>query len=57
MLKEIQENHELLYCKYKELFSSTAATPLFYGLIKTHKEGLPICSKVSFINSPSYKVA
>ena len=29
MLKEIQENHELSYSKYKELFSSTAATPLF----------------------------
>ena len=57
MLKQIQENHELSYSKYKELFSSTAATPLFYGLIKTHKEGLPIRPIVSFINSPSYKVA
>ena len=56
MLREIQENHELSYSKYKELFSSTAATPLFYGLIKT-QEGLPIRPIVSFFNSPSYKVA
>ena len=42
---------------YKKLFSSTTATPLFYGLIKTHKEGLPIRPIVSFINSPTYNLA
>ena len=56
-LKQIHEKHELSYNQYRDLYSSTASTPRFYGLIKTHKEGLPISPIVSFIDSPSYKLA
>ena len=37
-LKELKDKGVVPEDHYKKLFSSTAATPLFYGLIKTHKE-------------------
>jgi hypothetical protein len=43
--------------QYKYLRSSTASTPLFYALIKTHKPNNPIRPIVSFIDSPTYKLA
>lgn len=56
-IKDLKDRQLLPEKLYKRLYSSTAATPMFYGLIKTHKEGLPIRPIVSFINSPSYNLA
>lgn len=39
------------------MYVSTAETPRFYGLIKTHKENNPIRPITSFIGSPTYKIA
>jgi hypothetical protein len=59
-------NNELRYLKnlcsltdgqYKYLRATTASIPLFYALIKTHKEHNPIRPIVSFIDSPTYKLA
>ena len=38
--------------EYEKLYSSSAVTPSFYGLIKIHKEGNPIRPIVSFCSSP-----
>ena len=43
--------------EYKHLYVNTAITPLFYALIKTHKPGFPIRPIVSFIDSPTYRLA
>jgi len=40
--------------EYQKLFANSATIPLFYALIKIHKQGNPIRPIVSFINSPSY---
>jgi hypothetical protein len=42
---------------YSLLYSSTDVTPIFYGLIKIHKEGAPIRPIVSFVGSPTYELA
>ena len=39
------------------MYYSTAETPRFYGLIKTHKENYPIRPITSFIGSPTYQIA
>lgn len=42
---------------YKNLYCNKAVTPKFYATIKTHKEGNPIRPIVSFIESPTYRLA
>ena len=56
-LKDLKQKQLFTEHGYKTLYSTTAATPLFYGLIKTHKENFPIRPIVSFVNSPSYNLA
>ncbi len=42
---------------YYKLRSSAGKTPLFYGLPKIHKPGIPLRPIVSFINSPTYQLS
>ena len=42
---------------YDRLRSSGGLTPLFYGLPKIHKPGVPLRPIVSFITSPSYQLS
>ena len=56
-LRDLKQKQLFTEHEYKTLYSTTAATPLFYGLIKTHKENFPIRPIVSFVNSPSYNLA
>ena len=56
-MKDLKNNQLLSNDEYKHLYTSTASSPRFYGLIKTHKTNNPIRPIISFINSPSYKVA
>lgn len=39
------------------MYCSTAQTPRFYALLKTHKENYPIRPIVSFIGSPTYQIS
>ena len=59
-------NNELMILKrtsliseeeYKFLRSTTSSIPRFYPLIKTHKINNPIRPIISFIDSPTYKLA
>ena len=59
-------NNELMILKrtsliseeeYKFLRSTTSSIPRFYPLIKTHKINNPIRPLISFIDSPTYKLA
>ena len=42
---------------YFRLRSSANKTPLFYGLPKIHKLGIPLRPIVSFVNSPTYQLS
>ena len=56
-LKRLKDENSLSADEYKYLRSTTASTPLFYALIKTHKINYPIRPIVSFCDSPTYKLA
>ena len=56
-LKQLRDFCCLTEEEYKYLRSTTASTPLFYALIKTHKPNNPIRPIISFIDSPTYKLA
>ena len=56
-LKSLKDENSLSDEQYKHLRSTTASTPLFYALIKTHKLNYPIRPIVSFCDSPTYKLA
>jgi hypothetical protein len=56
-LKKLFDSKLFTKNEYFKLFANAAIIPLFYALIKTHKIGNPIRPIVSFIGSPSYKVA
>jgi hypothetical protein len=43
--------------QYKQLYCNKIVTPKFYATIKTHKVDNPIRPIVSFIDSPTYKLA
>jgi len=53
----LKDNAALSEEDYKILRSSTSSTPLFYALIKIHKENYPIRPIVSFIDSPTYNLS
>ena len=52
-----KEQRKIFGKLYPSFYINKATTPLFYGLIKTHKVGLPIRPIASLVNSPSYKLA
>ena len=56
-LKQLLDMKLLSKIQYHNLFANSALIPLFYALIKIHKIGNPIRPIVSFIGSPSYKIA
>lgn len=53
-LMELKKKKLISDEQYKILYVNSSITPLFYALIKTHKEGFPIRPIVSFIDSPTY---
>ena len=55
-LKDLKQKQLFTEHGYKILYSTTAATPLFYGLIKTHKENFPIRSIVSFVTTMLHNI-
>ena len=56
-LKLLKEDKSITENQYFKLFAKCASLPMFYGLIKTHKNGNPIRPIVAFIGSPTYNVA
>ena len=56
-LKKLKDTSSLSDEEYRRITSTTSSTPLFYALIKTHKNNYPIRTIVSFCDSPTYKLA
>ena len=56
-LKQLYDKKLLTRDEYLSLFANSSTIPLFYALIKTHKAGYPLRPIVSFVDSPSYKIA
>ena len=52
-LKTLENKKKIDRNQYLKLYSTPANIPLFYGLIKLHKEGHPIRPIVSFCGSPT----
>lgn len=56
-LQKLKKEQKISRQEYDHLYCSTAQTPRFYALIKTHKENNPIRPIVSFIGSPTYQIS
>ena len=57
LLSKLKEEKKISKQQYDRMYCSTAVTPKFYGLIKTHKENNPIRPIISFIGSPTYQIS
>ena len=56
-LKSIEEKGNLSRGQYLRLYPSDPSPPLFYGLPKVHKQGVPLRPIVSTIGSATYEVS
>ena len=54
---KLRKEKKLNQKQYENLYCSTAISPVFYALIKTHKDNYPIRPIVSFVDSPTYQVS
>ena len=57
VLQRLKSEKKLSKAEYDLLYCSTAQTPRYYALIKTHKINYPIRPIVSFIGSPTYQIS
>ena len=56
-LKDLKSKSMVTESEYKMLYSNTPLNALFYATIKINKEGYPIRTIVSFIDSPTCQLA
>ena len=56
-LKTIENKGNLSRSQYLKLYPSDRSAPLFYGLPKVHKEGVPLRPIVSSIGSATYEIS
>lgn len=54
-LMKLKKKKSITQQEYEKLYSNTCIAPVFYALIKTHKENFPIRPIVSFVGSPTYE--
>ena len=56
-LKSLEKKGDIPSKLYKRIRPSGCRPPLFYGLPKVHKPGVPLRPIVSSVNSPSYNLS
>ena len=57
LLLGLKRQGKLEEATYSQLRSTDGSTPPFYGLVKIHKDGLPLHPIVPFCGSPTYKLS